>query len=78
MGNLKDNAQPGDCTIIMKLPFSHTGHQILYWPYLFVVIQHSVHILNPNSVHWPVKNEPLAIGSLRGGKCPVGHSQDTI
>jgi len=31
---------------------------------LLVIIQHSVHILNPNSIYWTVKNKPLAIWSL--------------
>ena len=38
---------------------------------LLVVVQHSVHVLDPNRVHRPVKDQPLAVGGLRKQSVPV-------
>ena len=46
--------------------------------YLFVVVEHSIHVLNPDSIHWAIENEPLAIWSLGRGEGPVGHGQDAV
>ena len=41
----------------------------------FVVIQHGVHVLNPHSIYGSVKDDPLAVGGVGGGKVTesVGH-----
>ena len=39
--------------------------------YLFVVIQHCVHVLNPDGINWTVKNEPLSVRTLRVSKSSV-------
>ena len=46
--------------------------------HLLVVIQHSVHVLNPDSIYWAVKDQPLPVWGLRGGKGPVADGQNAI
>jgi hypothetical protein len=51
-------------------------------PELLVVVEHSVHVLDPEGVHWAVKHDPLLVGVvvelllLRG--VPVGKGQDAV
>jgi len=32
-----------------------------------VVVQHSVHVLNPDGIHWSVKQVPLLVWSFAAG-----------
>ncbi len=33
--------------------------------YLLVVVQYSIHVLDPDGIHWAVKDEPLPVGGLK-------------
>ena len=46
--------------------------------YLFVVIKYCVHVLDPDSINWPIKDQPFSIWSLGVGKCSVAHSQYSV
>ena len=46
--------------------------------YLLIVVEHSVHVLDPDGVDGPVKDEPLAVGRLGGGKGSVADGQDPV
>ena len=43
-----------------------------------VVIQYSVHALDPQSVHWSVKHEPLLVRSIVGHSLSDEAGYDTI
>jgi hypothetical protein len=45
---------------------------------LLVIVKHSVHVLNPNSIDGAVEHEPLTIGGLRFSAVTNRDSQDTI
>lgn len=45
---------------------------------LLVVIQHSVHVLDPDSIHWPVKHVPFLIGVRSDGTSPDEGGEDPI
>ena len=45
---------------------------------LLIVVQHSVHVLNPNGIHGPVKDEPLAVWCGGVGKCLVTHGENSV
>lgn len=46
--------------------------------YLLVVIQHSIHVFNPDSINGPIKDNPLSIFWGGNSLIPVGGGQDTI
>lgn len=46
--------------------------------YLFVVVQNSVHVFNPNGIHGPIKHDPLAILRQGGRLLPEGVGQDAV
>ena len=45
---------------------------------LLVVVQHRVHVLNPDSVHGAVKDDPLALWGGVSGTLPKDLGQDPI
>jgi hypothetical protein len=32
---------------------------------LLVIVEHSVHVLNPNGIDWPIEDDPFTISGLR-------------
>jgi hypothetical protein len=48
------------------------------YPYLLVIVEHSVHVLNPNGIHRAVKHDPLAVGALIRSGDAVVDSKDPV
>lgn len=45
---------------------------------LLVVVQHRVHVLNPDGIHWPIEHVPLLIGVGGDGPRPDEGGEDPI
>lgn len=45
---------------------------------LLVVIQHRVHVLNPESINWPIKHVPLLASVSGHGSLPDERGKDSI
>ena len=45
---------------------------------LLVVVQHCIHVFDPDSIHWPVKQDPLAVWGGVGGTLPEELGQDAV
>ena len=43
-----------------------------------VVVQHSVHVLNPDGIHWSVKHIPLLVRSLTAGAQSHQGGEDAV
>ena len=51
---------------------------LMFTPCLFVVVEHSVHALDPERVDGPIKHYPLPIRRLRRGELAEGVSHNPI
>ena len=45
---------------------------------LLVVVQHSVHVLYPDGIHWAIKHDPFAVVICGCRVFPEGVGQDTV
>ena len=45
---------------------------------LLVVVQHSVHVLDPDGIHRPIEDEPLAVGRGGVGEGLVADGEDAV
>lgn len=45
---------------------------------LLVVIQHCVHVFNPDSIHWPIEEDPLTVWRGVSGTFPEELGQDAV
>jgi hypothetical protein len=45
---------------------------------LLVVIQHRVHVLNPDSIYWPVEHVPLLVGVIGDSPRPDERGENPI
>eukprot|EP00976_Prorocentrum_cordatum_P087389 1186881-Prorocentrum_minimum.AAC.1 len=68
VGALKDHAHGG----------GHLDDLAVHEAELLVVVQHGVHVLNPDGVHGPVEHDPLAVRGGVGRSVAEEHRQHTV
>lgn len=45
---------------------------------LFVIVQHCVHVLYPDGIHWPIKHVPFLVGVSSDGPSPDEGGENPI
>ena len=69
------------CSVLILDPFAYLGHLddlSTTETQLLIVIQDSVHALNPEGVHWTIKHEPFLVWCVVGNSLSNEAGYDTV